>query len=260
MNPDGSDQKRLTFNGSQDTQPCWSPDGTRIAWASNRTGDWDIWVMDADGTGQRNLTGSKDRQDTSPTWADDPNVVCFVSNKRFYLIRPEGEDMSQMFDYPLIDGALPVVTASGLRFAFRGADGTLRLKQGFDDNRVVKLTYGSQGVPKQIYNPSWSTDTADIVFDSGGPTAKIYIAGIEDATCDEVIFEGNGSDACFAKTDDSIVFTAPVGEGKGSDICIVDIDAVHKTKGVPKATNLTHTAGSDTQAAYWEPKVEPATR
>src|SRR5689334_346453 len=42
MSADGSNVKRLTDNNANDKQPCWSTDGTKIAWASNRSGDWDI--------------------------------------------------------------------------------------------------------------------------------------------------------------------------------------------------------------------------
>jgi dipeptidyl aminopeptidase/acylaminoacyl peptidase len=56
MNADGTDKKRLTSNGRQDRQPVFSPDGARIAFASSRSGETEIWVMRADGTGVKRLT------------------------------------------------------------------------------------------------------------------------------------------------------------------------------------------------------------
>ena len=50
MHPDGSDQTRLTDDGTSAGFPAWSPDGTRIAFTSNLSGDLDIYVIDADGT------------------------------------------------------------------------------------------------------------------------------------------------------------------------------------------------------------------
>ena len=67
MEADGSGQERLTdergdtstAEGVQfQTDPAWSPDGTRIAFASAREGSFDIYVMNADGTGTTRLTSS----------------------------------------------------------------------------------------------------------------------------------------------------------------------------------------------------------
>ena len=45
MNADGSGQMNLTNNAARDAEPAWSPDGTRIAFASRRDGNVDIYVM-----------------------------------------------------------------------------------------------------------------------------------------------------------------------------------------------------------------------
>jgi Tol biopolymer transport system component len=55
MNADGSGQRRLTQRGAQ---PLWSPDGRRIAFVSKRDGNAEIYVMNADGSVQRNMTRS----------------------------------------------------------------------------------------------------------------------------------------------------------------------------------------------------------
>ena len=71
MNGDGSGQRRLARGVRRGHRtrvsqaiafaapsPAWSPDGRRIAFVSNRDGNFEVYVMNADGSGQRNLTRS----------------------------------------------------------------------------------------------------------------------------------------------------------------------------------------------------------
>ena len=74
MDADGKNQRRLTKNRHADLSPSWSPDGERIAFASDRNGNFKIYVMDADGKNRRNFI--KNRQDgLSPAWFDPASAV-----------------------------------------------------------------------------------------------------------------------------------------------------------------------------------------
>jgi len=57
---------RLTSRGNNE-DPCWSPDGLHIAFASNRTGIWEIWMMDWNGANQRQITRTGGA--FFPTWS-----------------------------------------------------------------------------------------------------------------------------------------------------------------------------------------------
>jgi Tol biopolymer transport system component len=67
MNSDGSGQQRLTYNEAFDGAPSWSPDGTRLVFASDRDGNLEIYVMSSDGTDPKNITNS-DSVDRKPSW------------------------------------------------------------------------------------------------------------------------------------------------------------------------------------------------
>ena len=67
MNEDGTGVVNLTRNAASDARPAWSPNGKQIAFASYRTGNSDIYVMDADGTALTRLTFDASG-DALPAW------------------------------------------------------------------------------------------------------------------------------------------------------------------------------------------------
>jgi Tol biopolymer transport system component len=78
---------------SNEWGPAWSPDGTRIAFASYVGGttpfgdpDYDVFVMDADGSGETNLTNDPESYDMYPTWSPDGELIAFESTRA----TPEG--------------------------------------------------------------------------------------------------------------------------------------------------------------------------
>ena len=81
MNADGIGQTRLTNNAVVDDEPAWSPDGTQIAFTSNRpAANLDIYVMNADGTGQTRLTNNAARR-PDPAWSPDGTKIAFTIDR-----------------------------------------------------------------------------------------------------------------------------------------------------------------------------------
>ena len=60
------------------TDPAWSPDGTRIAFASNQYGNYDIYSMTSEGTDVQRLTWT-DEQEAEPTWSPDGKSIAYAS-------------------------------------------------------------------------------------------------------------------------------------------------------------------------------------
>jgi Tol biopolymer transport system component len=76
--------------------PVWSPDGTRIAFVSQENGTDDIWVVNADGTNNHNLTRNTWEWDKHPSWSPDSTRIVFWSNrygrKQIFVMDAEGRE------------------------------------------------------------------------------------------------------------------------------------------------------------------------
>ena len=94
VRPDGKQLRRLTRNRNIDVSPTWSPDGSRIAFVSNRTGTPQIYVMNADGSGGRRLTFDG-RYNSAPSWSPDGAWIAYEvrvgSQFDIWLIDPNAE-------------------------------------------------------------------------------------------------------------------------------------------------------------------------
>lgn len=96
MAPDGSNTVNLTNNPGDDFDPAWSPDGSRMAFVSNRVNDSDsgqyIYVMNADGSDVRQLTF--ENWSDWPDWSHDGNWITYTSNDDIYVMKADGSGQS----------------------------------------------------------------------------------------------------------------------------------------------------------------------
>ncbi|MCC7204083.1 MAG: TolB family protein, partial [Phycisphaeraceae bacterium] len=75
---DGTAVQQLTNDAASDRMPSFSPDGKRIAFASNRAGNWDIFLTDPDGGQPIQLT-SDPTQDIHPSFSPDGKKLVYCS-------------------------------------------------------------------------------------------------------------------------------------------------------------------------------------
>lgn len=100
MRTDGTEQRDLTPDNFRHSWPRWSPDGQRIAFTSRRTGDYELWVMNRDGSGLRQVTQSSGGH-YSP-WSSDGRMIAYsihTPRNDCVIIHPDKAWNDQKFIY-----------------------------------------------------------------------------------------------------------------------------------------------------------------
>ena len=94
---------RLTLDDEFATNPSWSPGGGVIAFRSNRDGNSEIYLINSDGTGARNLSNHP-AEDTHPSISPDGRKILFVSdrdgNEEIYLMNLDGSNQIRLTRHP----------------------------------------------------------------------------------------------------------------------------------------------------------------
>ena len=171
---------KLTNSYSDNGSPSWSPDGSRLAFVSDRDSSWEIYdyeiyVMDADGQNQTRLTDN-DYWDGSPSWSPDGSRLAFVAGAVICVMDADGQNQTHLTDAAARDGS-PSWSPDGSRLAFASdRDGNSEIyvmdADGQNQTRLPTDNDYWDG------SPSWSPDGSRLAFVSdrdGDGNSEIYV-------------------------------------------------------------------------------------
>ena len=163
MNPDGTEQTRLTQHRSVDANPKWSPTGEHIIFSSDRDGIIDLYLMEADGANvQRFFTKSADRN--AATWAPDGKWIAYNrwEHGKFsiYIASTDSKKEEQV-----VLGIYPMWSPDGTEIAF--IEGSPRKPKRISilnvHTRRHKFFFPPKG-PSWVRYPAWSPRGSKLAF------------------------------------------------------------------------------------------------
>jgi Tol biopolymer transport system component len=178
MNADGTGLVNLTNNPADDWRtgaindwaPAWSPDGSRILFATNRDGNDEIYVMNAGGSGQTNLS-NRTARDWRPGWSPDGSKILWTTapvqgNWEIYSMNADGSGQVNLTNTAgsLDNGAMWKPDGSKIAFS-----STRDVSSGLLGEVYVMNADGSSPVslsksPTDDLKPAWSPDGQWIAF------------------------------------------------------------------------------------------------
>ena len=255
MTADGGSQERLTEERGDPSsptglffqvEPAWSPDGSRIAFASKREGSFDVYSMAADGTEARRLTRSGDDED-DPSWSPDGRRIVFSGgNARDLLVMNADRGGGVR---PLVTGdetdTQPAWSPDGRWIAFvRRQPGTsireLWLTRA-DGTGLRQLT--SLGATSLA--PAWAPDSTRIAFSSNVRNVQFEIYVVR--------FDGGGFRRLTVSEEDTF---EPAWSTDGTTIAYAEGGAIYsKASGADpfaEGRMLTDAANNDS-SPEWRP-------
>lgn len=185
---------RLTADPAADIEPRLSPDATRIVFTSKRSGNYDLWLINVDGSGLRQLTNDP-ATDSAPAWSPDGTQIAFASsrggNSDVYVMKADGSAVSRLTTNADYDGE-PAWSPDGTLIAFIS-----RRSAGAADYFLYTMT--AQGGDPLLRSatpyasrPNWSPDGTRILFDGANASGwqRLFLATLSNGVVQETATSG----------------------------------------------------------------------
>jgi Tol biopolymer transport system component len=163
--------RRVTDDGAEDWDPGFTRDGGKILWGSNRSGAFEIWMMEVGGSGARQVTSTR-LDAENPTTTPDGAWIVFnqgaASAHGIWKIHPDGSGATRLVEASTV---LPEVSPDGRYVSYQvnlGVDlrglRVIRLSDGFPTRFRADLRRRFGMVGNSIGRSRWMPDGKAIVF------------------------------------------------------------------------------------------------
>ena len=169
MNNDGTNPNLISFEG--DIHPSWSPDGTKIAFSSTRTGVAQIFTMTPIGTDVTNISNDPNGQDRFPTFSPDGSKIAFQRTPtsglnpvgKIWTMNANGSGQTQI-TLGVGNDERPSYSPDGMTIAFStNRDGNYEIYKILAIGGLATRLTNNAASDR---NPSWASDNSAIAFGS----------------------------------------------------------------------------------------------
>ena len=185
INADGSNRVNLTNHDGDDTRPCWSPDGAKILFNSDRNDERELFVMNSDGTNVSSLGPG-----FYPQWSPDGTKIAFQMGNGAFVMGADGSSRRRIAAFKSFASWSPDGTMVSLYkdTGDHGAHGKLYVANA-DGTDLLHITKGftpAKGF-RHLGGGTWSPDGKQIAFSThvndwgdGGPVNRdIYVVNVD---------------------------------------------------------------------------------
>ena len=158
---------QLTSSGGWEGEPAISPDGSRIAYTSNESGNLDIYVTDVYGNAHRRLTDDP-AEDTNPAWFPDGSTIAFTSNRggktAIWKIGAEGGGATLLLDNAIDSAISSDLSQAKIAFARLSPTGYRIGIAPLDNPGKARILTDDPKEPVNARYPAWSPDNRSICY------------------------------------------------------------------------------------------------